>query len=913
MKLFKTIAIAALSFMAVILGSCIREELPDNRETEYGYVQFKLYKEDSYTPDSKVIKDELDYLAEASKIRLTMQYGAQTISQTLVLSAGSAENAEYGLRSDNLKLLSGDYTIVNYLLLDALDEPLYESVAGEGQTSFTIVPGGLLEHDLTVDVTPRGKVRFTLVKDSSRMPETKGSVNREYIFEEVRYFSVELEDVNDQANKVSFEKLPATFSIHFDGSDDVENGWQTSSVACDSILSMPAGTYKIISYKTFDANSEVPLEVADNLKLEDRVVVSDNKLTDVDVPVSLHEMDAYLKDHYALKAIWDALDGEHWSYNGQSYNPGCNWDFNKDVDLWSYQPGVQVHPNGRIALIDLSGFGIKGDMPKELGQLTELIELYLGTHSDDQTAPIGRMSTSSHFYEGKNAAERETERMEYKKLYASSHTNQHQMSPACALALKMHGLTSSAASSYEGMTEEEIFLAGTKGFKSGNDISLMDVRPGEMHSGLRSLPKEIGRLTSLEKLNIANCNITDFERSDENSDPEDGSYTPGFLGLQNLTDLEIYNCPDIERLPDLSSFPNLKMLNLSHVVNNNDDTPSSITEKDVRDALVAMAKGATGKSLQILYCNGNSLTAFPAEMKDFADLAMMDFYLNEITSIPAMGKDFDPSELTLSYNKIERFEDPDNFCDIDMLTSLSLNNNLLTEVPDIFASNSKVRMSTVDLSYNRITKFADSFFEGTGDKLWVQTFNLGGNPFGQLPTGLFDRCLINYLIMSNCGLKEIPEGFFTGQYSKDIISLDFQFNRIKKFPEDFNAVSFPYFYGLDISYNSFTEVPAGALDCRGMTVFGFRNQTDENGDRCMRTWPSTITDHIGLRAFYLGDNDIRKVVGTEVSPTVYFLEICGNDNITFDASAICSAWQSGMYYLYYDKSQNIINCDPMLQ
>ena len=46
------------------------------------------------------------------------------------------------------------------------------------------------------------------------------------------------------------------------------------------------------------------------------------------------------------------------------------------------QPGVQLHDNGRVARLDLSGFGFRGDMPAAIGQLTEMIELYLGTQND---------------------------------------------------------------------------------------------------------------------------------------------------------------------------------------------------------------------------------------------------------------------------------------------------------------------------------------------------------------------------------------------------------------------------------------------------------------------------------------------------------------------------------------------------
>jgi hypothetical protein len=80
----------------------------------------------------------------------------------------------------------------------------------------------------------------------------------------------------------------------------------------------------------------------------------------------------------------------------------------------------------------------------------------------------------------------------------------------------------------------------------------------------------------------------------------------------------------------------------------------------------------------------------------------------------------------------------------------------------------------------------------------------------------------------------------------------------------------------------------------------------------MREWPQGIFNHTGLRALYLGSNDIRKVDDT-ISSLIYYLDISDNPNIIFDASDICYAWRSGVYFLIYDKSQTILNCDAMLE
>jgi hypothetical protein len=62
----------------------------------------------------------------------------------------------------------------------------------------------------------------------------------------------------------------------------------------------------------------------------------------------------------------------------------------------------------------------------------------------------------------------------------------------------------------------------------------------------------------------------------------------------------------------------------------------------------------------------------------------------------------------------------------------------------------------------------------------------------------------------------------------------------------------------------------------------------------------------------LGSNDLGIVEDT-ISTLIYYLDISDNPNIVFDASDICYAWQVGAYILIYDKTQQILNCDYMLE
>ena len=388
MRIMNYIKTLLMTVLALTLFSCTGLEEPDYREKDYGYVQFKLYKTASYVPvkaGESQNEKVLEYLSDATKIRVEFTDGKNTITQTLVLNAYNEQSAEFGLRSDKMKLLAGTYEILAYSLFGKLDELIYESYPESSslmKSQFTVVPSGLCVHDLLADTIERGYVRLTLVKDTSAFVQTKASQKaREYTFDEIKSIDVQLRSIKDNTKTYLLKALPVKFSTHFVDNDDPSDGLYTSSAVCDSLISLPAGEYSIDHYTAYeDAKGKTLLERNENVSA--RINVYDNKVSDEKIPVRLYQSDLYIQDYYALKAIWEALDGPNWYYSGEDFTTGANWDFNKDVDLWGDQPGVSLHSNGRVALINVSDFGFGGQLPAEIGVLSELTELYLGTHND---------------------------------------------------------------------------------------------------------------------------------------------------------------------------------------------------------------------------------------------------------------------------------------------------------------------------------------------------------------------------------------------------------------------------------------------------------------------------------------------------------------------------------------------------
>ena len=299
-----------LMAIALTLAGCADIQELDYREDAYGYVQFKLYKAASYDA-TKAVVTQLDYLKDVSKIKVTLRYGENIMSQTLVLNSSDDKAAEFGLRSDKLKLLAGNYQVVMFSLYDKVDELVYEGTPASEQSAFEVIPGGLQIHDLLADVVERGSVRFSLVKDMSGFAQTKA--DNEYTFDVINTVTIGVR--SDAGVLTTFEKLPADFSIHFTD-DGVEDGYQTSSFVCDTLLSLRAGKYNLESYMVYDERNYL-LEV--NSRLNVPFTIYDNNTTEVEVPVKLDQTDEYIKDYYALYEIWKALHGEEWYYVGENY------------------------------------------------------------------------------------------------------------------------------------------------------------------------------------------------------------------------------------------------------------------------------------------------------------------------------------------------------------------------------------------------------------------------------------------------------------------------------------------------------------------------------------------------------------------------------------------------------------------
>lgn len=866
-------ALLIVASFTAIMGVAGCSDDSESSTAEYGYVQFKLFKEASYNKsETESRATSLDKLSDAHKISVVMQHEGHTITQSLVLNSYDNDNAEYGLRSDKLQLLVGDYTIIGYFLYDNLDNEIY---AGNptADNSFTVIHNGLVIKELTANVTPKGKATFRLVKNFVESRTT----DEAYPLDNVKVVDIAIRNVAT-LEEIEIKKIKVEFEQTF-----TEDHIKTSYSTCDTIVWLKAGTYKVSRYITYsDKNGKTTLEVA-SPKSDKTFTISDNKVTEnIEVPITLSYSDEYIKDYLALKEIWEAMDGPNWRYYGEAAQNGANWNFNKDVDLWGDQPGVTLHNDGRVASLTLAGMGAKGVVPDAIGQLTEMEVLALGTHDE---------LLGGHLFEdinGSTSAEQLNRiRHDYEEKFLKRDIRE--------------GLSDILQEGINRNPEMKPIRY------SSNRINTKDVQFGSYTNQITGVSKAMMRLTNLQQFYIANSPITHdgfFVEIGEESPFYAERNELSWSDLKTLTDIEIYNCPKLTALPMefLGTLPEIQLLNIA--------CNKSISAEQLKSDWEALIDGKSGNKIQLLYMGYNNLKEFPetSYLRRMTQLSMLDCTNNQIEIVHPFGKEINLTKLYLDYNKIKEIK-PDEegyffgYYDVESFTCAY---NELTELPDIFNANSIYVMGSIDFSNNKISSVANGKnFRGYN----CSTLSLAYNNFDKMPAEIMQSgSPISTLNMAGNGMTEIPEGSLTGKYSYGLLTIDLSYNKLKKLPKDFYARNMPYIYGIDVSYNCFSEFPYEPFDGAYITTFGIRHQRDEQGNRTLKEWPTGIYQSPSMVALYIGSNDLRKIEDT-ISPYIRILEIKDNPNISIDVTDVCSYIQYGYYMLIYDKTQDIRGCD----
>ena len=883
-KYSKAFLLLVVVMLTMAVTSCSEDTL-ERWDGTYGYVQFMLSKKVSSRATRAAAVDKLEKLGDAKKIKVVMEHDGTNVSQTLTLNAYNEENAEYGLKSEKLQLASGTYTIIGFYLYDGVDEELLASSAGE---TFIVQGGGLTVQDLMVETVERGKVQFDLVK---QWAETRASKAPEYLFSNIRLIDVSVtnlftHETHTIANlKVKYKEG----SKEHQNPDNADDKYMDVATAhCDSTIWLPAGTYQVTSYTTYGKTGAVKTTYETQPVKGKTFVVTDNQLTNnAQVPILLSETKEYIKDYKALKAIWESLQGKDWSFYGDATFHGANWNFNKELDMWGEQPGVTLNSNGRIIGIIIAGFGAKGIVPDAIGQLTELQVFNLGSHDEK----IG-----ANLFNEYDANKLSTDR----KL-AMRHDYENKF-------LKYDPRANMSEMIIESFNSDSKNAKNT--IKKDSRIQLKDAQIGLTTNKITGISKAIYRLTKMQQFYIGNSPITADEVCSKFYDDESSEYhrfaeeftEEAWDKMTTLTDLELYNCPKLTRLPEVYyNLPNVQAFNLAR--------NKGISAAQLRDDWEQMATSKIGKTLQILYLSHNNLEEFPASwaLRNMLKLGLLDLANNNIKKVHAFGKEVELASLYLNNNQIE--EIPADLCGFsDNTESLNFSYNKLKKIPNIFDASSIHVMGSVDFSNNEITGVDNA---GGYKGINASTVSLANNKLAKFPSELISAgSPIITLDLSSNQMTSIPKGSIRGKYAYLLQVLDFRFNHLTSLSDDFLSDNMPYITNIDLSYNRFSQVPTQPLNSANLRAFGINHQRDAQDNRSLRTWPTGITKCPSLIQFQIGSNDIRKVDETLTSH-LYIVNISDNPNISIDVTSVCPYIKVGAYKLFYDKTQDIRGCDAL--
>lgn len=851
-----TLLILALLSSVLLFTGCTEEAEPVS-EPGYGYVQFHLFKKGSYTKAG----DKLEYLRDAAKIRVTLRsQDNDIITPVAVVEAVDKNLSEWGLQTAKIRLIAGKYTMTAYEIYDGLDNSVLV-----GSPSETVVldvkPNGIVSEDIALNVVDRGWAKFRLVKDLSEIVGTKAGKDGadEHPFYGIQSVDLTVKDKNT-GEITEITNIEVTHKF-VDGEKAADPDYVSGICVSDTLVALKGGTYTVTKFRTYFDYFRKVYETSTNVA-ENEFVVKDNQETDADVPITLHTTSGHVQDALALREIWEALDGPNWR---------IKWEFNCDVDAWTANTGVQILGNGRVASLDLTGTGAKGAMPAAIAKLTELRKLTLGTI-------------------GYNAAAGGTTVTTGRKLTYFT-PEDHEADRRLTIG------TRDPRSCFSKELQQSFEIAGDPVkpvVKSLSERMPVMYKPEVNATDIVSLPDEINQLKNLEHITIAFSPIKTF--------PADMS------GLTALTDVEIFACTELTEFPKgLATCPKLTSLTYSFNVNT--------AVSSMEEGISAINNGPASKTIQLLYFPNQRIDNMP-DLSNIPRLSVLVIQGCGLKSFTApFSKDQFFVQFMASDNELTSLprDEKGNFLAYNAETEeVNFSGNKFTELPDIFDAKSAYQVGTVDFSKNQIAsvEHGDAY---RGIK--AATFDISYNKLKELPVQLFgtSSSSISYLKIDGNGMEKISKEAIEGKYTYRTTTISMAYNKLKSLPDEFDSLTFPYLSGIDMSYNRFDYFPYTAVNNQYLSVFIFRHQRDADGDRCMRTWPAGIGQALaGLRALYLGSNDIR-VVTDELSYMIYNLDIQDNPNISIDVSAVCSYIKSGWFNLMYSPGQDIRGCDEALK
>ncbi len=846
---------------SLLMIGCSDEEL--QQSPGYGYLQMHLTKQGTRTLAEG---NPLEHLGDARKIKLSLKFNGRFIEQTVALNAVSEEASEYGLFSDDITLLSGDYQLLGYALYGDYksgDMPeVLQVVSLDEALPFSIRRDALTRQELQVEAREYGKFSAQLIRLEPEMETRAGSPIYSELFAYQDIDSVQLV-LERSVGGVTYREDHRVKAYRYTDGAPV---FRTDSI------SLQVGDYTISHFELFNRQGrfmyaqdvEIPFEV------------HHYELSQANVGVQLSSTQA-THDGIVLKQIWDAMDGPSWKFHDQG-GYGGNWIFTlsdgspRPVSAWTKQIGVVTNSYGRVISLNLGAFNPLGEVPDAIGELDALERLYLGEHTDEVYYTLEGVGAIHYTISPSQLAQSEDwrqhrmdvarERSFIRSLNEQSDL-QYRMSPLANNDLdkkltSMHYAQSAITGSYD---------------------------PANRITGIS---EKIGLLENLQELYIANSLITKLPASISN--------------LTNITDLELYNNPFTEL--DGEIFRGMEYLTSVNI-----DRLFNLSEEKLLSALNKMCEYCP--KVQLLYICNLRLTQLPSKLNRLTDLRLLDASHNRISSISSLLP-MAPIQVILDHNLLTSL--PADLCKIDDIESFSCSDNLLKEFPVVLSNlEGQYSFEKVNLSGNRMHGFQPGF-----KGIRCEQLNLSANYMGRAPgesiKGFMPEefartgSVINYLDLSYNRIDTLRNASIRGLKSTQ--ALDLSKNELRTLPSAFSAETFPWLTGLDISHNRFDGFPNNVLNVLSLQQLlisdqgYFRDEAETQWVRTMTEWPAYLHVHPSLSNVNMSGNDFRTVINFPANLTT--LNVGNNPNIKMVIPQdVWYRMQNGLFLLYMDDGQDI--------
>ncbi len=290
--------------------------------------------------------------------------------------------------------------------------------------------------------------------------------------------------------------------------------------------------------------------------------------------------------------------------------------------------------------------------------------------------------------------------------------------------------------------------------------------------GITKLPREIGRLTALEKLNLS------YDWS-ELSEQNQLTGLPREIGrLTALTELNLSNNHIAALPPVIGQLINLQSLNLG--CNHLTTLPPEIGQL---------------AALQSLDLNGNRLTTLPPEIGQLFTLRYLNLYNNRLTTLPPeIGGLTALQKLSLSHNNLIAL--PPAIGQLINLQFLGISDNQLRALPPEIGGTTA--LAKLDLSDNHLTALPPEI----GRLIALQSLNLSYNNLMTIPLEIGRLTALTMLHLNKNQLTALPPEI--GQLTA-LSKLDLGDNQLTTLPSTIGQLTALQYLGLDS--NKLTALP----------------------------------------------------------------------------------------------------------